>query len=86
MVHRSSTHSTSDGAIAADLVNSDVVNAWGLVSGPTTPWWIADNGAGKSTLYNVSTGTIPTTFTVPGECTAQGNPTGIVVNGGSGFG
>src|SRR6185369_13000513 len=75
----------SDGATAADLVNSDVVNAWGLVSGPTTPWWIADNGSGKSTLYNVSTGTIPTTFTVPGVGAAQGNPTGIVFNGGSGF-
>jgi uncharacterized protein (TIGR03118 family) len=75
----------SDGAIAADLVNSDVVNAWGLVAGPTTPWWIADNGSGKSTLYNVSTGTIPATFTVPGVGTAQGNPTGIIFNGGSGF-
>ncbi|HZJ45456.1 MAG TPA: TIGR03118 family protein [Pyrinomonadaceae bacterium] len=75
----------SDGAVPADLTNSAVVNAWGLVSGPTTPWWIADNGTGKTTLYNVSTGTIQATFTVPGVGTDQGNPTGIVFNGGTGF-
>jgi len=75
----------SDGFVPADHINPDVVNAWGLVSGPTTPWWIVDNGTGKSTLYNVSTGTFPLTVTVPGAGGAQGNPTGIVFNGGSGF-
>ena len=75
----------SDGFIPADHINTDVVNAWGLVSGPTTPWWIVDNGTGKSTLYNVATGTFPLTVTVPRAGGAQGNPTGIVFNGGTGF-
>ena len=75
----------SDGFVPADHINPDVVNAWGLVSGPTTPWWIVDNGTGKSTLYNVSNGTFPLTVTVPGAGGEQGNPTGIVFNGGSGF-
>jgi uncharacterized protein (TIGR03118 family) len=75
----------SDGFVPADHINPDVVNAWGLVSGPTTPWWIVDNGTGKSTLYNVATGTFPLTVTVPGVGGEQGNPTGIVFNGGSGF-
>ena len=75
----------SDGFVPADHINSDVVNAWGLVAGPTTPWWIVDNGTGKSTLYNVATGTFPLTVTVPGVGGEQGNPTGIVFNGGSGF-
>jgi len=75
----------SDGLVPADHINSDVVNAWGLVAGPTTPWWIVDNGTGKSTLYNVATGTFPLTVTVPGVGGEQGNPTGIVFNGGSGF-
>jgi len=44
----------SDGAVPADLVDPNVVNAWGLVSGPTTPWWIADNGSGRTTLYTVT--------------------------------
>jgi len=75
----------SDGFVPADHINPDVVNAWGLVAGPTTPWWIVDNGTGKSTLYNVATGTFPLTVTVPGVGGEQGNPTGIVFNGGSGF-
>ena len=75
----------SDGAVPADHINTDVVNAWGLVSSPTSPWWIADNGSGKSTIYNVSTGTFPLTVTVPGVGGQQGNPTGIVFNGGTGF-
>ena len=69
----------------ADHTDSNLVNAWGLVSGPTTPWWIADNGTGKSTLYNVGNDAIQAVFTVPGAGGAQGNPTGIVFNGGTGF-
>jgi uncharacterized protein (TIGR03118 family) len=69
----------------ADHTDSNLVNAWGLVSGPTTPWWIADNGTGKSTLYNVANDAIQAVFTVPGADGAQGNPTGIVFNGGTGF-
>jgi uncharacterized protein (TIGR03118 family) len=68
----------------ADHTDSNVVNAWGLDAGPTTPWWFSDNGKGRTTLYNVSTGSI-TTFTVPGAGGAQGNPTGLVFNGGPGF-
>jgi len=58
---------------------------FGLVSGPTTPWWISDNGTGHSTLYNVHTGTIPFTVTVPGAGGEQGTPTGVVFNSGPGF-
>ncbi len=75
----------SDGEVPADHTDSNLVNAWGLVSGPTTPWWIADNGTGKSTLFNVATDTIQAVFTVPGAGGAQGNPTGLVFNGGTGF-
>ncbi len=49
----------SDGAVPADLVDPNLVNAWGLVSSPTSPWWISDNGTGRSTLYNVGTGPSP---------------------------
>ncbi|HKN84778.1 MAG TPA: TIGR03118 family protein, partial [Pyrinomonadaceae bacterium] len=74
----------SDVAGLADHVDPNLVNAWGLDAGPTTPWWISDNGTGKTTLYNVSTAAI-TIFTVPGAGGAQGKPTGLVFNGGSGF-
>src|SRR2546427_6961528 len=75
----------SDGTVAADRVDPNLVNAWGLVSGPTTPWWISDNGTGRSTLYNVGTGAIPLIVTVPGAMGQQSAPTGMVFNGGTGF-
>src|SRR5262249_58316659 len=64
----------SDGAVPAGLTDTRVVNAWGLVSGPTTPWWISDNGTGLTTLYNVGTGTTTNTFTLPGAGGQQGTP------------
>lgn len=75
----------SDQAGAADKVDPNLVNAWGLVSGPTTPWWISDNGTGKSTLYNAGTATIPAVFVVAGAGGGQSAPTGLVFNGGTSF-
>ena len=75
----------SDGSIPADHTDSNLVNAWGLVAGPTTPWWVSDNGTGVSTLYNVATGSIVADFTVPGAGGSRGNPTGLIFNGGTGF-
>ena len=31
-----------------------LVNGWGLVHGPGTPWWISDNNSGWATLYDGS--------------------------------
>ena len=75
----------SDLAGAADKVDPNLVNAWGLVSGPATPWWISDNGTGRSTLYSVGTATIPAVFVVPGAGGGQSAPTGMVFNGGTSF-
>src|SRR3989442_13383918 len=75
----------SDGLVPADHSDPNMANAWGLVSGPATPWWIADNGTGRTTLYNVGTGAIQAIFTVPGAGGQQGTPTGVVFNGGTGF-
>jgi uncharacterized protein (TIGR03118 family) len=54
--------------------DTNLVNAWGLAAGPTTPWWVSDNGAGVSTLYNAAGAKIPLTVTV-GDA-----PTGLVFN------
>lgn len=70
----------SDGAVPADLVDSSLVNAWGLTASATSPWWVADNGTGLATLYNGNTGAkLGLTVSVPGA------PTGVVFNGGPGF-
>ena len=39
---------------AASVTDPNLQNAWGLVHGPTSPWWIANNAGGTSTLYNTS--------------------------------
>src|SRR5258708_4841531 len=70
---------------AADKGDPNLVNAWGLVSGPTTPWWISDNGTGRSTLYSVGAATVRAVFVVPGAGGGQSAPTGMVFNGGTGF-
>ena len=57
----------------------DLVNAWGLTSGPTTPWWVSDNGTGKSTLYNGAGVKQGLVVSVPG------GPTGTVFNSTAGF-
>jgi len=75
----------SDGAVPEGLVDPNLVNAWGLASSPTSPWWISDNGTGRSTLYSVGTGSIPLIVTVPGAMGKQSAPTGLVFNGGTGF-
>src|SRR5580765_2853479 len=55
----------SDGAVPAEHLDPNMVNAWGLASSPTSPWWISNNGTGTTTLYRVNTGVI-SFFTVPG--------------------
>jgi len=71
----------SDGAVPADLLDPNLVNAWGLVASATSPWWVSDNGTDVSTLYNGNTGAkLGLTVSIPG-----GAPTGVVFNGGAGF-
>jgi uncharacterized protein (TIGR03118 family) len=75
----------SDQAGKADVRDPELVNAWGLSFGPSTPAWVADAETGVSTLYSGDVnGTpvtkIPLTVTIPG-----GSPTGTVYNGTKSF-
>jgi uncharacterized protein (TIGR03118 family) len=73
--HRYVVHNlTSDQAGVADDQDPNLVNAWGLAAGPTSPWWVADNGSNLSTLYNAVGQPLPLVVTVPGA------PTGTVFN------
>jgi uncharacterized protein (TIGR03118 family) len=69
----------SDQPGVAVHLDPNLVNAWGLVAGPSTPWWVADNGTNVSTLYDGHGNAIPLVVTVGGA------PTGTVFNGGPGF-
>jgi uncharacterized protein (TIGR03118 family) len=68
----------SDGtAVPAAATDANLVNAWGLTAGPTTPWWSANNGTNTSTLYTGAGSKVALTVAVPG------GPTGTVFNGSS---
>ena len=75
----------SDQVGRAALRDTDLVNAWGLALGPTTPLWVANNHTATSTIYSGGGVGHPITkqgltVSIPG-----GAPTGQVFNGTSGF-
>jgi uncharacterized protein (TIGR03118 family) len=69
----------SDGTIAADHPDGQLVNAWGLTSLPGSPWWVADNETSVSTLYRADGTKLGLVVSVPN------NPTGAVSNTSSNF-
>jgi uncharacterized protein (TIGR03118 family) len=69
------TRLVSDQPGHAMHTDPNLVNAWGLTAGPTTPWWVSDNGTDVSTLYDGTGNAIPLIVDVAGA------PTGAVFNG-----
>ena len=78
----SQTNLVSDTPGMAALTDPNLVNAWGIVAGPSTPFWISDNGTGLSTLYKGDGTIIPLVVTVPPPAGGSGpsTPTGIAFN------
>src|SRR5436309_832188 len=68
----------SNGGVSAPTTDAHLKNAWGLVAGPGTPWWVSDNAVDLQTLYTAN-GTKR-----PLEVTVDGGPTGNVFAGISG--
>jgi uncharacterized protein (TIGR03118 family) len=93
--HYQQTNLVSDVPGLALHTDPDLVNSWGLVRGPTTPWWINDNGTGLAQLYmgdgtkvilHIGTVTVPAVvIPPPAGSTGTSTPTGIAFNGGTGF-
>jgi uncharacterized protein (TIGR03118 family) len=69
----------SDEAGVADHVDPNLVNAWGLTSLPTSPWWVADNETNVSTLYQADGTILSRVVEVPNA------PTGDAANPGTNF-
>jgi uncharacterized protein (TIGR03118 family) len=69
----------ADEAGKARAQDPNLVNAWGLAAGPSTPWWVADADTDVSTIYDGTGAIVPLVVKVPG------GPTGLVFNGGPGF-
>src|SRR5574342_839439 len=68
----------SNNPALAPTVDPLLVNAWGLVAGPTTPWWSNAADTDRSLLYNAAGAKLAL------EVTVHGGPTDIVFNGQSG--
>src|SRR5712691_5889338 len=74
----------SDQPGIAPNTDPNLVNAWGLTSSPTSPWWVSDNGTDKSTLYRGSDG-LPFPPGSPLVVNVPNAPTGTVFNPTTGF-
>jgi uncharacterized protein (TIGR03118 family) len=84
------TNLSSNQVKQAHHVDPLLVNAWGLVHGPGTPWWVSDNNSGWSTLYDSAGNNIqqlkvliPTAGNGPDSpkgLNGPGSPTGVVFN------
>jgi uncharacterized protein (TIGR03118 family) len=70
----------SDGFVAAEHTDLDLVNAWGLAHTATSPWWVSDNGTGLTTLYDGEGVARSLVVTVAGAGGAAAAPTGAVAN------
>ena len=79
----------ADVAGVADFTDPNLVNAWGIATSATSPFWLCDAGTGLSTVYSASNtpgaalGTPNATLkpAVPGAASNPNGPcTGIVAN------
>src|ERR1700692_4981729 len=83
----------SDIAGLADKLDPCLINPWGIVASPTSPFWISANGTGLSTLYNGNGNAVNLIVSIPGPAGAQapgqqcgktafgpGAPSGIIFN------
>jgi len=46
------TNLVSDVPGMAPVIDSNLINPWGISAGPTTPMWVSDNNAGVTTVYD----------------------------------
>ncbi len=85
------TNLVSDQAGQAQFTDANLVNAWGIAYGPTSPFWISDNHTGVSTLYNGKGQPFPmasplvVTIPLPKGGSGAAAPTGVVFNGTNDF-
>ena len=76
----------SDGTVAADHIDANLKNPWGVAFNPTGFVWLSNNHTGTSTLYDGAG--VPQTLVVtvpPAPGGSMGSPTGILFNGTADF-
>jgi uncharacterized protein (TIGR03118 family) len=73
----------SDQPGVAAHTDPNLVNGWGIVAGPSTPWWVSNQGTSTSTLYDGLGNLFPPPPNGPLVVGVPGGPTGVVFNGGA---
>ncbi len=80
------TNLVSNQAGQARFMDPLMVNGWGLVYAPGSPFWVSDQGSGWSTLYTGNGTKKALEVAVPAaNGKGTGQPTGIVFNGSQEF-
>jgi uncharacterized protein (TIGR03118 family) len=79
------TNLVSDQPGVAQIMDPNLVNAWGLAAGPTTPLWVADNGTSVATIYPGAVGGMPISIAPLVVSIPAMDPTGQVFNPTMGF-
>ena len=80
------TNLASNTAGVAPVTDPQLVNAWGLSRGSSSPWWVSDEATGLSTLYNGAGAKQSLIVNIPpsdptNTKTPTGSPTGTIFNG-----
>ncbi|MGZ4759879.1 MAG: TIGR03118 family protein [Acidimicrobiales bacterium] len=79
------TNLVSDVPGAAQQLDPNLVNAWGMASGPATPVWVSAADSGVATIYPGATGSTPVSVAQLVVSIPGGSPTGQVFNTTGGF-
>lgn len=75
----------SDGALAADYVDTNLIDPWGIIFAPNSPVLVINKGTQTGTMYDGNGVKQSTTITFPSGANGAANPTGGVYNGTSDF-
>jgi uncharacterized protein (TIGR03118 family) len=74
-------------SFGAAVVDTNLVNAWGISVSPSGGIWISSNAKGRSTIYDKTGKTLLAAVTIPTVVAGHaGSPTGQVFNGTTDFG
>jgi uncharacterized protein (TIGR03118 family) len=76
----------SDSGTGGTVMDSHLVNPWGVAFAPGGPFWVANNATNSATVYDGSGNNQNINVSLPATGAGDNNPTGQVYNGAGGFG
>jgi uncharacterized protein (TIGR03118 family) len=74
------TDLVSNGAVAAPVIDPNLVNPWGVALAPGLPIWVVNNATQTAAAYDPA-GPLQLTVSLPATARGPAGPTGMVFNG-----